>query len=109
MLKFIEPASIALSIITLMGILMHDMYIEKATALAIAAPAAVATAGAFEKIITPTYHTHVERASMPRTPLTFRSKLPNMQPPRNDDRDDFQKKKLLLIGGSDAFSIWPSV
>lgn len=108
MLKLIKPAPIVLTFLTLVGILMHDMHIDKATTVAVSLSAAVATAGALEKGITQNYHTHVERASLPRY-STFRSSLPNIQPPRDDDRRYIQNKKLLFIGGSDTVSLWPSI
>lgn len=109
MLKLIKPAPVLLTVLTLAGILMHDMHIDKATAVAIALPAVVASSGALEKVITPTYHTHVERASIPRYSSSFRSSLPNIQPPREDDRRYIQNKKLMFMGGGDALTIWPSV
>jgi len=110
MSKFIKPAPIILTLITGIGILMHDMHIDKATTVAIALPAVVASTGALEKAISPSYHTHVERVSLPRfTTSAFRSTLPNIQPPRDDDRRYVQNKKLLFMGGGEATSLWPSI
>lgn len=115
MLKFIKPAPvIAITALTLVGILMHDMHIDKATTVAISLPALAAASGslesgALEKGITPSYHTHVKRAELPRYTSAFRSSLPNMQPPRDDDRRYIQNKKLMYMGGGDTISIWPSV
>lgn len=85
---------------------MHDIHLDKAAA-AISLPAYIASTNAVEKSISPNYHTHVERASLPRF-SSFRSSLPNIQPPRDDARRYMQTKKLLLTGG-DAVTIWPSV
>jgi len=110
MLKFIKPAPVILTVLTLTGMLMHDMHIDKATTVAISSlPAAAESTGALEKAITPNYHTHVERASIPRYTSSFRSSLPNMQPPRDDDRRYIQNKKLMYMGGGDTLSLWPSV
>lgn len=108
MLNFIKPAPVIITtLVTLVGLLMHDMHIDKATLVAVAVPAAtVSTAAALEKAITPSYHTHVERVSFDPS---FRSSLPKMQPPRDDDRRYVQNKKLLFMGGGDTVSIWPSV
>lgn len=104
-IKSIPPVLITL--ITMFGVLMHDTRMDKVS-VAIALPViAVGSAAALEKAITPNYHTHVERASLERA--SFRSSLPNMQPPRDDDRRYIQNKKLLFMGGSDAVGIWPSV
>lgn len=110
MLKITKPATITLTFLTLAGLLMHDMHIDRATTVAITLPTMVATtAGAYEKVISSNYHTHVERASLPRFATQFRSNLPNMHPPRDDDRRYVQNKKLLYMGGGDAVSLWPSV
>ena len=110
MLKITKTATISLTFITLAGLLMHDMHIDKATTVAIAMPTAVATAGALDKIISPNYHTHVERMSLPRLNTSqFRSNLPNMQPPRDDDRRYAQNRRLLYMGGGDSLTLWPSV
>jgi hypothetical protein len=109
MFKLIKPAPVILTFITLTGLLMHDMHIDKATTVAISLPAIVASTGALEKVISPSYHTHVERASIPRYSISFRSSLPNIQPPRDDDRRYIQNRKLLFMGGGDTVSIWPSV
>jgi len=107
MLKFIKPAPVIVTVLTLVGILMHDMHIDKATAVAISLPAVVASTGALEKVISPTYHTHVERVSFSR--YDGGSSLPNLQPARNDDRRYIQNKKLMFMGGSDALGLWPSI
>lgn len=109
MFKITKPVPVVLTLLTLVGILMHDMHIDKATAVAISLPAAVSSTGALEKVINPSYHTHVERVSLPRYTSSFRSSLPNMQPVRDDDRRYIQNKKLMYMGGGDTVSLWPSV
>ena len=109
MFKFIKPLPIIVTLITTTGILIHDMHIDKAATVAIALPALVASTGALEKVISPNYHTHVERAEIPRSNTSVRSSLPNVRPPRDDDREYTQNEKLLFMGGGDAMRIWPSV
>ena len=112
MLKFIKPLPVIITLMTTTGILMHDMHIDKATTVAMSVPSVYESAGntaAYEKVISQNYHTHVERASIPKVNTSFRSSLPNIQPPRDDDRRYIQNKKLLFMGGSDAQSLWPSV
>lgn len=109
MQNFIKPLPVIITLITTAGILMHDMHIDKATTIAVAPVALMATAGAMDKVISQNYHTHVERASLPKFNTSFRSSLPNVQPPRDDDRRYIQNKKLLFMGGGDAVSLWPSV
>lgn len=108
MLSLIKPLPFIIMAITTVGILSHEMHIDRATTVAVALPAAAAAAGvvgASEKIISQNYHTHVERASIPK----FSSSLPNVQPPRDDDRRYVQSKKLLFLGGGDTASLWPSI
>lgn len=113
MLSFIKPAPLIITAITAIGILSHEMHIDRATTVAVALPAiaaSAATAGAYDKVISQNYHTHVERASLPKfNSSAFRSTLPNVQPPRDDDRRYVQNKKLLFMGGGDAVGLWPSV
>lgn len=115
-IKKIQPInvlSIVLVFATAFGIVMHDMHVDKAAAYAIAP--AVNTSGAnsedvrLERVISQNYHTHVERASVPRVSTTFRSTLPKSKPPRDDARRYVQTKKLNFLGGSDSLSLWPSV
>lgn len=108
MYKFIKPAPVILTVLTLVGILTHDMHLEKVATVA-ALPAIAASSGALEKGITPSYHTHVERVSIPRLTNSFRSSLPNMQPARDDDRRYVQNKKLMYMGGGDSLTLWPSI
>ena len=109
MFNIIKPVPVvAITALTLVGLLMHDMHIDKATAIAVAPVVSFASTGAYEKVISQSFHTHVERVSIPKT-NAFRSTLPNMAPPRDDDRRYVQNKKLLLMGGGDTSSLWPSV
>lgn len=108
--SIIKPLPIIITLMTTAGILMHEMHIDRASTVAVtAAVAGAATVAASESNITHNYHTHVERASMPRINGAFRSSLPNIQPPRDDDRRYVQSKKLLLVGGGDTATLWPSV
>lgn len=120
MLQLIKPLPVIVTMLTTAGILMHDMHIDKATTVAIAVPViaastaaastATATGGEYEKVITQNFHTHVERYEAPKLSSSYRSSLPNMQPPRDDDRKYIQNKKLMFVGGGDTTtSLWPSI
>lgn len=106
-------APITITLLTTLGILSHEMHIDRATTVAVALPAiaaAAGTVGAYETVISHNYHTHVERASLPKINSSqFRSSLPNVSPPRDDERKFVQNKKLLFMGGGDAVGLWPSV
>lgn len=109
MFPFINPAPIVLTIATLCGVMVHDMHIDKATALAASIPALAASADMVDKYLNGSYHTHVERASFPRSYVTFRSTLPQAQPGRDNDRRHYvQNKKTNLGFGSDHGYMWPS-
>lgn len=108
MQSLIKPLPIVITIVTMFGVLMHDTHVDKLATIAVV-PASFAATGALEKSITPNYHTHVERVSLPKITTSFRSTLPNMQPPRDDDRKYIQNKKLMYVGGGDTASLWPSV
>ena len=109
MLPLLKPLSILLVFITATGILVHDMNIDRATKIALAAPGALAVTGVAASIVKMD-HIHVERASAPKMANIFHSSLPKIQPPRDDDRRYQQSKKnLLMSGGSDRSQLWPSV
>lgn len=105
MLQITKTIPIALSLVTMFGILVHDMHIDRAATVAIALPAAMAAGGA-AAMLASSDHTHVERASFGRG--TTASSLPNAQPPRDDMRKYVQNKKLNFISGDQNY-IWPSV
>ena len=105
-------APITITLLTTLGILSHEMHIDRATAVAVALPAIIAAAGAvgtYETVISHNYHTHVERASIPKINSdSMRSPLPNVKPSRDGDKY-IQNKKLMFMGGGDAASLWPSI
>jgi hypothetical protein len=107
-MSFNTIAPIILSVSTALGVLVHDMHVDRATTAVITIPVAVATAGA-AAYIGSSDHTHVERASIPRHMAPLRSSLPKIQPPRDDDRRYVMTKKLYLTGGGDQSYLWPSV
>ena len=103
-------APITITLMTTLGILSHEMHIDSATKVAIALPAVMAAAGAtaaHETLLSQNYHTHVESGSTKVAASSLRSSLPNVKPPRNNDRKYLQNRKLMFVGGG-AASIWPS-
>ena len=109
MLPLIKPLSIALVFVTAAGVLLHDMKIDKATAI-VMTPAAFAFTGAAHIATAKMDHVHVERASAPKVANIFHSSLPKIHPPRDDDRKYSQSKKQIhLSGGNDQSVLWPSV
>lgn len=106
--NYLGLASVALSLVTMLGILVHDMHIDRATTVAVAFPVIVASAMASDKIIGNMAHLHVERASIPRAFTSFRSSLPNSHPPRDDERRHINSKKASLGFGADQGYVWPS-
>ncbi len=106
MYPIINFAPIVFSLVTSVGILVHDMHIDRATTVALALPVLAATTAAVH--ISSSDHTHVERASLPRNMTPLRSTLPKMQPPRDDHRQYILNKKVFLSGGDQNY-LWPSV
>lgn len=107
MQNFVKLTSVAIALSTTFGILMHDIHLDKAAAV-VSRPAYLTTTGALESSLNPNYHTHVERASLPR-PSVQRSSLPNVTPPREGDRRHINAKKVLFSAGGETASYWPSV
>ena len=94
----------------LLGVLVHDLNLDKATKLAFAPPAAVAFTGAANAVVARSEHTHVERGSAVKTTNLYNSSLPKVNPPRDDDKRYIQSKKHLFVsGGNDRSALWPSV
>jgi len=109
MLATLKQAPIIFTLFTAAGVLMHDMHIDKAATLAVTLPAVIATAGAAEHLLASSQHTHSETTSFPRFSAAYRSSLPTVKPPRDDERHHIQDKKLQYTSGGDAVSLWPSV
>lgn len=109
MIKATTLTPIAIVVATTLGIVLHDMHIDKATTYIVAPVVYESENLQLEKVITHTYHTHVEKASAPRPSVPFRSSLPKVKPPRDDSRRYVQTKKTMFMGGSDTVSLWPSV
>ncbi len=92
------------------SVFLHDTQLDRATAVALAVPAAsLITYAAIDKEIKSSDpHTHVERTSAPRHINGIRAMMPRIQP-RDDDHRRYQDKKLSLSGSGDMVSLWPSV
>jgi len=104
---FINPTTLIFTLATTFGVLVHDMQIDKATTVALAAPAAFISYAAIDSVTKSNDHIHVERASIPRHLNTLRSATPRVQP-RDDDRRYIQSKKLAFTSGSNGYA-WPSI
>jgi len=103
-----KPLAFILTIATAFGVLFHDTQIDRATTVAIALPAALATYAAVDSgIKSSDSHVHVERFSVTKHLSSLRSPLPRLQP-RDDDRRHLSSKRVSAVG-TDSISIWPSV
>lgn len=105
----INPAPLAFTIAVMFGVLVHDMHIDRASTVALALPAIIASAGAMDTLIKSSDHTHVERVAIPRGTSVTRNALPKIQPPRDDERKYVLTKRLMLSGGDATSGLWPSV
>ena len=90
---------------TVTSILVHDMHIDRATTLALAVPALMASAVSVDKFIGGMDHVHIERVAFQKT---FRTMQPSVYPPRDDERRHINSKKASLGFGADQGYIWPS-
>ena len=107
MQKTINLAPIIFILAVSAGILVHDMRIDKATVVAFALPAVLASYGAAH-LVGGSEHIHVERVAFSNQSRVFHSSLPKVTPRDNEDRY-IQAKKSLTSGGNDNTGLWPSV
>lgn len=107
--KTINLAPIVLVFTMTVGVLFHDMHIDKATAVAFALPAALATYGAAHLLGGGGEHVHVERASFANQGSVFHSGLPKITPRDNSDRYSQAKKDPMSGGDGNNGQLWPSV
>ena len=106
MQKTINLAPIIFIAAVVTGVLVHDMRIDKATTVALALPAVLATYGAAH-FVGGGEHIHVKRVAFSNQSSVFHSTLPKVTP-RDNDRHYVQPKKSVATGGNQA-SLWPSV
>lgn len=106
MQKTINLAPIVLIFAIVTGIVFHDMRIDKATTVALALPAMLATYGAVH-LVGGSEHIHVERVAFSNQSRVFHSSLPKITPRDNSDR--YIQPKKSLSGGNDNTQLWPSV
>lgn len=103
---FTNSVSLTLVFATVLGILAHDTQVDKATIVALAAPAAFA-GYAMADMVKSNDHTHVEKVSVAAHMNAARVYVPKIQP-RDDDRKYIQTKKQGFNSGEGA-TLWPSV
>ncbi len=100
---------IIMSSATLLGLLFHDMHLDRAATVALGIPviattiAGTAAADAMLKKSNP--HTHVHSVEAPKR--TSVRVMPNLQPPRDEDKKTTVKKVTLHFGADNGI-IWPS-
>jgi len=109
-MQFLLKSSLALlTFITGISFLIHDMHIDRMAVVAVGAPVAIASYGVVDNLLKKSDHTHIDRAAFPKHASSFsRTPLPKMQP-RDDSRRYIQNKKVLVTGGGEMNSLWPSV
>lgn len=107
MQKAINLAPIAFTLAVTVGVLTHDMHIDKAATVALALPAVLATYGAAH-LIGGSEHIHVERVAFSNQSSVFHSSLPKVTP-RDNEHKYIQAKKSYISGGNDNSQLWPSV
>lgn len=109
MTPLLNVTAFFMSTTTLFGILFHDMHLDRAASVALGLPAvSVVAAGtvAAEALLKKGHaHTHVHSVEAPKR-HSVRA-MPNMQPPRDEDKKT-TVKKVSLHFGADNGVIWPS-
>lgn len=100
----IKPLPLIFTLTAMFGVLVHDTRIDRATSVALALPAAVATYAAVDTMAKSSdQHVHVERVSG----STHLASIPRIQP-RDDERRYVQSKRISF-GSMDSGYIWPSI
>lgn len=96
---------LAVSIMTIAGILVHDMQIEKATEFIFHARPMVSQAVAF---VRPEQHIHKDISIFTGAAFSAKTATPSAQPRNTDDKKYITQKRLIgNTYGSDY--IWPSI
>ena len=85
---YIQRSAIILALLTTLGILVHDTKLEKAAALFVAVPAALASLGGIPRLASDG-HNHIERVSLSNAVRDLHNGTPRIQP-----RDDHKKYSL---------------
>ena len=116
MLPFINPTPVLITALTIFGVFFHDTHVDKAAALAVAAPAAIVAAAVITSTTSPSEvlakaneHIHVERPLVTQHITSLEGTSPKTQPPRDDDKKHLQQKRISYSGGNSQNSLWPSV
>jgi hypothetical protein len=106
MQKTLNIATILFTLAVTIGVLFHDMHIDKATTVALTVPAALASYG-IAHMIGGSEHTHVERVSFAHQSSIYHSSLPKVTP--RDKNNMYIKVKQSLANSGDSPILWPSV
>lgn len=105
----IKPVAFLLTVIGTTGLLVHDMHVDRMTAVAIATPVALSTYGIVDNMLKKSDHTHVDRAGFDKMfGTSMRTSNPKVRP-RDEGHRYIQNKKVLVAGGGESNSLWPSV
>lgn len=104
--SFVKSVTLAFTVVTTFGVLAHDTQLDRMSAIAITAPAALAMYVVADAIKS-SEHLHVEKISMNSQVGSFRINVPRTQA-RNDDRKYVQVKRSVY-GGTDSHGLWPSI
>ncbi len=87
----LTPLSIALSLSTATGVLLHDTKLDKAAALAPAMASSFDSANRTTKLIGDP-HTHAERGSLSQAVRDLKAQNPRVQPRSTEDKKHLMQK-----------------
>jgi hypothetical protein len=94
----INPLSIALSLSTMFGVVIHDTKIDQLTGTMLAVPAIIATyegVGAVHALQPSNPHTHSEQLSLSQAVRNLAMQSPRMQPRSADDRKHLLQRNVM--------------
>lgn len=100
-----QLAVLTLSLLTAVGVLLHDTRIDKATTVALTVPVALVaidTVGKFAQL-SGDPHTHSERGSLSQAVRSINSSTPRIQPRDDDKRYHLQKKVAKGVHAFDGY------
>lgn len=93
----LSPFAVILSLSTGTGVLIHETKVDKVTALSMIPTSTIQQSASHSKanLLSSTPHTHVESAFLESASSQLRSKNPNQNPRRNEDKKYLLQKRVV--------------
>lgn len=100
----VKLTAVLVSAVGTAGILIHDVHVDRMTLVAFSAAGALATYASVENILQKSDHIHVEGGNVGKSQVGV-----NKNRIRDDHRKYIQNRKVLVSGGDEQNSLWPSI